>query len=89
MSTLVEKEISTGAFSDFLTQVESLVKEGYTFDLESNARFPQAFPHRFFVVMVKGDPEYLIVPPAPLEPTPDAQEAPTPAKRGPKPRNQN
>lgn len=87
MSTLVEKEISTGAFSDFLTQVESLVKEGYTFDLESNARFPQAFPHRYFVVMVKGD---VAATPQPTEdPTPDQDTAPTPAKRGPKPRNQN
>jgi len=36
----------------WLTEVESVIKQGYTFDFSSNETFPQAFGSMYTVVMV-------------------------------------
>lgn len=49
-----KQDIQIDAYNlvDLLVEVEKHIKAGYTFDLESNEKYPQHFGHRFFVPMV-------------------------------------
>ena len=40
------------SLSAWLAEVETVIKQGYTFDFESNDTFPQAFGSMYTVVMV-------------------------------------
>jgi len=58
----------------WLTEVESVIKQGYTFDFSSNETFPQAFGSMYTVVMVPvvSEVEAEKVAPVPTQTAPSA-----------------